>query len=548
MGTAKNNNFNERLGQWVANQGFWFQVRYSMSGSGVRGRAMFHILRLGFRLLIFLLVAALGVTAFLMKRTDSQKFVQSLSTKLESALAASDLEVRAVQRLQGQLEIGRLAAEGGGSTFFDSLEVRNIRMKMNLVDGLVGIWNTGNIAIARLDADLRAGTDDEASARELAKVVFAKSRKVDVHSIEIASATLRWGYSEQTRGAIENCEMRVQRTESGWRLSFKNGTFRQNWLHELDIVEMVVLVESSGLVFERAQFRQNSGTVEFPGLRVAAGARPEVDGIVKIRDVNLASVLPPALINFIDGSLSGDFRAFGSTNSSEGVGFEGQVIVDGRDSISLRDRIHVLKALSVVDYSRNYRRVDFNSGTFDLRTHSGGMKLSGIDLQAEDLLTMTGELQVRLPTQEEVDAAVAQGSGLEASPLFISEDEIAEARGLQDGPEDNFTLRRAAWAARRIQEGGQSNESLSLFDRIDLGTELRRLSSQAAERMSRMLRYEGQLQITLPGDAFERAPRLAEMYPADPATGRLTIGVPIQGHLYELTLRQAEEIYELGQR
>jgi hypothetical protein len=371
---------------------------------------------------------------------------------------------------------------------------------------------------------------------------------VDVNSIEIADATLRWGYSQQTRGSIENSEMRVQRTSSGWRLSFKKGVFRQNWLRDLDIVEMVVLVESDGLLFERAEFKQNSGTVEFPGLRVAAGARPQVDGIVKIRDANLASVLPPALLNFLDGSLSADFRAFGSTNSSEGIGLEGQVILDGGDTITLRDRIHILKALSVVDYSRNYRRVDFNAGSFDLRTHAGGMRLSGIDLQADDLLTMTGQLQVRLPTQEEVDEAVAQGSELESSPLFISEDEIAEARGLQRGSEDDFTLRRAAQEARRIQEGRQSTESLSLFDRLGLGIELRRLSNEAAERMSRMLRYEGELQITLPGDAFERAPRLAERHPADPATGRLTMKVPLQGHLYELTLRQAEEIYELGQR
>ncbi|MFZ9937400.1 MAG: hypothetical protein ACO3JG_10145 [Luteolibacter sp.] len=548
MDTPKTNHFHERLNQWVASQGFWFQVRYSLSGSGLRGRAMFHLLRLGFRVLVFLLVVALGLGLFLIKRMDSQKFVESLGANLESALAADDLEVRGVQHFQGQLEITRLAAEGGDSTFFDSFEARNIRLKMNLVDGLVGVWNTGNIAIARLEADLRAGTDDEASAAELAKVVFAKSRKVDVNSIEIADATLRWGYSEQTRGSIENSEMRVQRTEAGWRLSFKKGVFRQNWLRDLDIVEMMVLVESDGLLFERAEFKQNSGTVEFPGLRVAAGARPQVEGIVKIRDANLASVLPPALLNFLDGSLSADFRAFGSTNSSEGIGLEGQVILDGGDTITLRDRIHILKALSVVDYSRSYRRVDFNAGSFDLRTHAGGMRLSGIDLQADDLLTMTGQLQVRLPTQEEVDAAVAQGTELESSPLFISEDEIAEARGLQRGPKDDFTLRRAAQEARRIQEGRQSNESLSLFDRLGLGMELRRLGNEAAERMSRMLRYEGELQITLPGDAFERAPRLAERHPADPATGRLSMEVPLQGHLYELTLEQAEEIYELGQR
>jgi hypothetical protein len=34
----------------------------------------------------------------------------------------------------------------------------------------------------------------------------------------------------------------------------------------------------------------------------------------------------------------------------------------------------------------------------------------------------------------------------------------------------------------------------------------------------------------------------------DAATGRIPIKVPIEGYLYELTLKQAEETYQLGQR
>jgi hypothetical protein len=32
MESEQSQNFNERLSQWVANQGFWFQIRYSMTG------------------------------------------------------------------------------------------------------------------------------------------------------------------------------------------------------------------------------------------------------------------------------------------------------------------------------------------------------------------------------------------------------------------------------------------------------------------------------------------------------------------------------------
>jgi hypothetical protein len=302
------------------------------------------------------------------------------------------------------------------------------------------------------------------------------------------------------------------------------------------------------VTFERAEFKRGRGTVEFPGLRVLGGERPQVDGIVKLRRVDIESITPPALRNFVEGQISGDFKVFGSTNSSDGIGFEGQAVLDGQDNISLRDRIHILKALSVVDYSRNYHRVDFREGSFQIRSHQGGLRLSEIDLKAEDIMTLQGQLLVRLPTQQEIDAAVTQGTGLETSPLFINEEEMAEARELPARETEDFTLRRAAQEARRVQEGSQSMESLSLFDRLGLSIELRRLQSQASERMSRMLRYEGAVRITLPSDAFERAPRLAELYPADPTTGRVTMRVPVEGHLYELTLRQAEDIYQQGQR
>lgn len=547
METEQTQNFNERLNQWVANQGFWFQVRYSMAGSGIRGQAAFHLLRMLFRLLIFLLVVLACLWIYLLERPNTQQFNKFFRDELQTAMSASELEIRGLMHEQGRLEIGRLAAQGGEGTFFESVEARNIRFKMGPLDGLVGQWQTGIVSISMLEIDLRAGTDNAEAATKLAESVFRKPVDVAADSYEVADASVRWGYSERTRGSIESSALKMQRTGTGWRLHFKGGTFRQNWLQDLEIVNLVVLVEKSGLVFERAELKSGDGTVEFPGLQVAGGERPQVGGIVKIRKLALEEIIPPALGGYIEGSISGDFKIFGSTNSSDGVGFEGQVVMDGGDQISLRERLHLLKALSVVDYSRNYHRVDFSEGSFQIRTQRGGMLVSGINLKARDLFTMEGEISVRLPTQEEINAALEKGTGPDGSSLFGAGDDLPEIKQMSGG-ESDFTLRRAAQEARRIKEGSQSADSLSLFDRLGLSIEMRRLQIEASERMSRMLRYEGAVRITLPEDAFERAPRLQEIYPPDPVSGRIPMRVPIEGHLYELTLRQAEDIYQQGSR
>lgn len=542
-------NFNERLSQWVSNQGFWFQVRYSMSGSGMKGRAMFHLLRMGFRVLVFLLLVAAGTWVYLVKRTGTERFTEGLEKDLQAGLSASDLEMRGFNRLQGQLEIGRFAAEGENETFFNSLEAKNIRCKMGLTDGLVGIWKPGIISISKLDLELRAGTDDAQSAQKLSDALFRKSARIDIDTFEVGDATLRWGYSERTEGAIESSALKMQRTGTGWRMSFKGGTFSQNWLHKLEIVSLVVVCEPDGLVFEKAELKQQGGgTVDFSGLRLVGGERPQVEGTAKIRNLVLEGVLPSALLTFVEGSISGDFRVFGSTNTSDGIGFEGQVALDGKDVVTLRERLHLLKALSVVDYSRNYHRIDFREGSFLVKTIRGGMELSEVKLKAEDLFTLEGKMNVRLPTQEEIQAAVAQGSGMESSPLFAGEADAAAAKEAAIKPEADITLKRAAQEARRVKEGMQSLESLTLFDRLGLSLEMRRLQSQASERMSRMLRYDGMFRITIPGDAFERAPQLQQLYPKDGSTGRIPMRVPIEGHLYELTLKQAEDIYQQGQR
>ncbi len=547
MESERLQNFNERLSQWVANQGFWFQIRYSLSSSGMKGRAMFHLMRLAFRMLVFLLIAALGIWIMLVKRVGTETFNTAVNQQLKSGLSADQFEMRGLSKTQGQLEISRLAAEGGNETFFTTLEARNIRCKMGLLDGLVGIWEPGIISISKVDIDMRGGTDDPESARKLADVLFRKPVGFEADSYEVADANLRWGYSERTQGGIESSALKMRRTEKGWRMSFKGGTFHQNWLRDLKIENLVVLCEPDGLVFEVAEFKQGKGTVDFAGLRVIGGERPEVQGVVKIRNLMLDKIAPPAVKNFIEGSISGNFRVFGSTNTSSGIGFDGQVLMDGTDVISMRDRIHILKALSVVDYARNYHRVDFREGSFQMKTVGGGMELSEINLKAGDVLTLKGAMKVRLPTQEEVQAAVGKDAEAENRPLFEGEGEsVTLGEGMRN--KSDFSLKRAALEAKRIREGAKGEDSLSLFDRLGLNLELRHLQAQASERMSRMLQYEGLFLITIPNDAFERAGELRLRYPVDGATNRIPIRVPIEGGLYELTLKQAEDIYQQGRR
>ena len=92
MESEQSQNFNERLSQWVATQGFWFQIRYSMSAGGTKGTMMFHLLKLTSRLLIFLLVVAAGGWLYLFKLTGTKKFNEDFKTSLQQGFSASEVE------------------------------------------------------------------------------------------------------------------------------------------------------------------------------------------------------------------------------------------------------------------------------------------------------------------------------------------------------------------------------------------------------------------------------------------------------------------------
>ena len=536
--------FDERLSQWISSQGFWFQVRYSMSGQGMQGRLAFHLLNIAFRLLVFLLICSVGIWIYLEKRTESAHFVMGFKKSLTEAVSASEVEMRGFQRLQGQMELSRFAAEGDNRTFFSTLEARNIRCKMGLLDGLMGAWRPGIIAVAKLDVDFRAGADDAESAAMMSKVFFSDPEKVEIRAFDIAEANIRWGYSERTQGSIESTSIKMQRVNNSWRMILKGGYLSQNWINRVEVVEMIVVCTPEEIFFEKADLKQGAGTIDLAGLRIKTGERPELDGVAKIRNIAIENITPLSTRSYLEGSISGDFRVFGSTNSPDGIGFVGQVVLDGSDVISLRERIHLLKALSVVDYSRNYHRVDFREGSLQLRTIGGGLELSEVNLKADDLFTLEGAMKVRLPTQKESDDAIAKGEGDAGSVLADVADEAFVSKSLAQRNEEDITLKRATQVLERAGGGGVRDESGSLFDRLSSNAELRKLQQQASERMSRMLRYEGSFKITIPSDAFERASRLQLEYPQDASIGRVPIIVPVQGYLYEVTLKQADDIYE----
>lgn len=534
-------NFHQRLGQWVSGQGFWFQLRYSLAGGGGKGALAFHVLRLMARTFLFLLLLAAGGVFYLMRQSGSASFQQDMQAAFLEKLGGEELQMQGLLSDRGQLSISRLAMTGKEGTFFTELEMRNMKCKRGIFTGLREDWDPGVVSISRVDLSLRAGSDSPEAAEAMADVYFQETGGLKLQTIAVKDMSVRWGYSERTRGSIIGSTMTADRLPEGWKLRFKGGTFSQNWLKRLDIEDLILQFGRDGVTVEKAIFRKNEGYVTFHGMKVKAGDRPEISGRMKLRKVDMSSLLPVAVRNFVEGSITADFTVFGSTNSTEGVGFEGDLLLEGEDFVTIRDRIHILRAISVVDAFNNYRRVDFREGGFRMKTHAGRVDITRLDLMAGELFRMKGSLTARPSTSEEIQSSIESLSRVDDESGILSDDELDNSM--------EITLEGAAKEGDEAKGQGFAKQGdESLFEKLGINIENRRLEELSAERLSRALRYEGEFEISLPKEAFDKAPKLKEMYPLRDDEGRILMRVPLQGLIYDLTLEQTEGIYENGAR
>ncbi len=528
--------FNERLSHWISKQGFWFQLRHSVSRGGLEGRLMFHFVHLLSRLVIFLILAGL-VWVWVVKKTGMEKYTDAVEEKYKEKCGANEIEIRGVGRESGKFRIGRLAMIADQDSFFTGLDLSNLVCRRNFFVDFGQSWEPGIVEIAKMNLSLRSGADTDEGAQVIGDVLFQDLGGLKPDAIHVLNMSMEWGYSDHNRGSIMASQMKAIPFSDGWRLSFRDGTFSQNWLKKLKIEKLDMVITKEGIRFEEAIFSKGGGSLVFEEFEVKAGQRPEVSGKMKMKGMDVSSMLPVVARAYVEARISGEFVASGSTNTSEGIHFHGDVALKEGDVITLREKIPLLRALTVVDANHDYRQVEFKVGTFQLETNNKGVMISNVKLFADDKISMEGDMFVRKPKTDEKLV-------LDDSSNFFTE------IGKSDEPGDDVDnlLRKAVEEVYSKDKGFSKGKDEALFGKLTTLGDNRRIREYEAAKLSQSYRYEGEFKITLIGTAFDRAPELKAFYPATSVSGRIPLTVPIEGVLYEVTADLANTIYKKGRR
>lgn len=497
---------------------------------------MFHFVRLTLRLAVFLVVT-IFVWAWMAKMTGHEIFSETIGEKIKNRFSADEIELRGVSRDGNKFTIHRLAMIDEEGSFFRGLELSNLICQRDFFVDFGKTWRPGIVEISRVNVSLRAGADSDEAAHAIGDVLFQDFGNAKPDAIHVANMSMRWGFTERSRGSITASKMKAVPVADGWRLNFRGGTFSQSWLEKLQIEELDVVITRKGIRFDKAVFNEKGGTLVLDGFEIEAGQRPLVSGRMKMKGMDISGMLPMVARAYVEGKISGEFAVSGSTNTTEGIGFDGIVNMEEGDVITLRDRIPLLRALTVVDSGRNYRRVDFSTGSFRMEISGDGMRLSDVKLFADDTMSLTGNMFVRKPKSDE-ELVLDDGS-----EFFVG---IARVEELSE--EVDISLREAGEVTNYNDSGLLDEEDSSVFGKLAVLRQNRRMREYEAEKLSQSYRYEGELQITLMHTAFDRAPALKEAYPAPAVAERIPMIVPIRGVLYEVTEDLANEIYAKGKR
>ena len=526
--------FQSRMSDWVARQGLIFQLMHGGSVQGASSALLGWFAGIAFRVLILVLIGALIILAYIVRRPFSENFSADLKIVVEESLDAGSVVLGPTSRKNGYLEISSLDVVGGGDSFFDRASIRNCKTRMGLLAGVVNKWRGESIEIERLEMAIKSGSDEPDGAGAF-EAIFQQGDDFSFERVEVADASLSWGYSELTAGRIENAKLSAQRNEDGWRLTVTGGTFSQNWLKGLSIEVLECRLTREGVQIVEGRMRSGSGAVTLVAEVRGPVTDPQVTGSGEMKNLPFAQSLTPEVEAFVRGSLSGSFNLGGSPYSSSGIAINAEIVMDSNDEIVITDEIKLLDAISLVDRYRSYKKVRFRSGSFNMETGKNVAVFSGIRLEAKDHMVLAGEFMARPPSQKEVDAAIYLDEYGRSPPSRNAEDLDEElGRSVRSG---EINLAEAAKAAR--EKSANDEKIKTIFESQVFGMEVRQREEDVRAIYRRIPFIQGNLRLGLHAKAFEekRSQQLSELYPVEEASG-----------LRWLELRSNESLPALGEK
>ena len=538
--------YQRRVAGWISKQGIFFQLRYAGTMGG--GSVIKQLGVLFLRVLVVLLLC-LGVAFFALNHYfGGDDYRGEVTAALGEVLGASSIEAKKFERARGVSTFQDLVIEGGEESFFYQAEINRLAAASSFLTGITSKWAPEQVRMKSAYFELKAGGDQEEMENSFASIIASMSEG-NLESIEIDELSCEWGYSKITYGKLEKAKFRASRDQGVWEISLEGGRFSQNWLKNLDIKEAKLLCDSDGIRVEKLLLSKNGGEMELAGSIMGPAARPKFDLKGSFQSLPILSLvrLPGIDVReFMSGSISGDLKISGSTDYR--IVMEADVELRGNDVVTLREKWDLLRAISVLDVDRTYRRVDFEEGMFSFKTGGGEMEVNGIDLKSGSLAALKGEFKTHLPSQKEAAEAleIVLTEGIGSGSFKSDSTDTSAAKDLED---ERMSLKTAAGLLQEEENYlNLDNSGLAGLSEAQRGAMTpQQIDDMRMRDEMNVYRVRGDLSLGVAAIAFAEYDNLIKMFPVD-AQGWRWVPFKNKNTFSRVSENAAKEVLEEARR
>ena len=504
--------YQNRVAAWIGNQGMFFQLRYA----GIVGNYSLIKQFWNFFLKFLIVVAAaIGIGYLLLNRHfGSESYSEKISDQISEVLGAEDLKASGFSRARGQGSFRELEIEGGDKSFFIEADILALSGPFTFLAGVTEQWSPEEIRLRSATIQLKAGGKEAEMEEAFAGIIesFSGSK---LSLVAIDSLNVDWGYSKLTYGTIVGTSFRADWVNGEWLISLSGGSFTQNWLKDLKLKSAEMVCGPEGLEIKSLDLELKGGTVSFSGNIGGSLGMPQFDLIGEFDSLSVDRLIRLTGIRirqYLSGTISGNLNLKGSTNRV--VTTDGRVELKAGNSLIIREQWPVLKMLSVLDINNTYRRVDFDSGSFNFSTADGGLKIENLDLRAGELMWLQGDIETRLPNQKEaadsLGVVLTEGFG---KGVVNDVTDVSGAAALED---ERISLKRA------VNSGRLNDITMDLIEEDEATSGRKNVFLSAKELDEKRLRIamsvhrvSGNLRLGVRDKAFSEYSSLQKIYPAD---------------------------------
>ncbi|MEJ6643394.1 MAG: hypothetical protein QNL33_09050 [Akkermansiaceae bacterium] len=532
--------YQRRFADWMGRQGLFFQVRHAgVVGSESVAR------QLGGLLLRFFImtIAVVGVGYFLTIHYFSSKaYGETVTRGLEKSLGLKSITSDGFYRRRGSGGFRNLEMTGGPSSFFFNAKVGGLVAPFEFLTGINSVWKPSELRMDGAEIELKAGGDDGEMDTAFSGILRSLEGE-GVRRVTINKLNCDWGYSKLTYGRIEGARFEADLEGGVWKVTLSGGKFQQNWLQGFQIIKASLSVSETGVKIHKLSLKHGNGTLSLSGEVTGPVSKPEVLLAGDFKHLPIESMLDiqgVQMRDFVSGAISGSLKIVGSTDRK--IRTDVKVVLEKGDVVTLRERWAILKAVSVLDVDRTYRRVDFEKGGFEFTTEAGEMTISAIQLESGKLARLEGDLVTRLPNQAEA----AESLGITLTDGFSGSftTDLTDSSSAEKMKNARMSLSRAAEGGKRVSDFSFSSETGSDFLKKEVAnrTPKEKESLQLMREMN-VHRISGLLRLAIPAVAFEQYEQLVERYPKD-ENGWRWLDIPVASTFSQISSEAHQRILE----